>query len=112
MEKGRADRPDLPGGVARSWLIDLYHRNTLVAGRFAPGGVPDDLRRIAIPVLNVFATGDHIIPPPCSRAMGRLLDARLYEELALPTGHVGVFVSARSQVLLAPAIVSWLRRLG
>jgi polyhydroxyalkanoate synthase subunit PhaC len=83
-----------------------------VGGGFRLDGVPVDLRRIAVPVLNVFATGDHIIPPPCSRALGRLLDARLYEELALPTGHVGVFVSARSQALLAPAIVAWLRRLG
>lgn len=116
MEKWLADRPDLPGALARSWLIELYHRNALVEGRFAPGGAPGgapvDLRRIAVPVLNIFATGDHIIPPPCSRALGRLVDPRLYEELALPTGHVGVFVSARAQAKLAPAIVSWLRRLG
>jgi polyhydroxyalkanoate synthase subunit PhaC len=112
MEKWLADRPDLPGGVARSWLVDLYHRNALAAGQFSLDGAPVDLRRIDVPVLNVFATGDHIIPPPCSRALGTLLDPRLYEELALPTGHVGVFVSARSQVLLAPAIVSWLRRCG
>jgi polyhydroxyalkanoate synthase len=112
MEKWLADRPDLPGAMARSWLIDLYRRNRLVAGRFAPDGVPVDLRRIAVPVLNVFATGDHIIPPPCSRALGRLVEPRLYEELALPTGHVGVFVSGRAQALLAPAIAGWLQRLG
>jgi polyhydroxyalkanoate synthase subunit PhaC len=111
MEKWLADRPDLPGALARSWLVELYLRNALVAGRFSPGGAPVDLRRIAVPVLNVFATGDHIIPPPCSRALGRLVDSRLYEELALPTGHVGVFVSGRAQALLAPAIVAWLRRL-
>jgi polyhydroxyalkanoate synthase len=110
MERWLADRPDLPGAVARSWLVELYRRNALVAGKFSPAGTPVDLRRIGVPVLNVFATGDHIIPPPCSRALGRLVDPRRYEELALPTGHVGVFVSARSQVLLAPAIVSWLRR--
>jgi polyhydroxyalkanoate synthase len=112
MERWLADRPDLPGALARSWLVELYRRNALVAGQFSTAGTRIDLRRIGVPVLNVFATGDHIIPPPCSRALGRLVDPRLYEELALPTGHVGVFVSARSQVLLAPAVVSWLGRLG
>ena len=112
MERWLADRPDLPGALARSWLVDLYHRNALIAGRFAPTGPPVDLGRIAVPVLNVYATADHIIPPPCSRALGRLVDPRRYDELALPTGHVGVFVSARAQALLAPAIVNWLRRLG
>jgi polyhydroxyalkanoate synthase len=112
MEKWLADRPDLPGPLARAWLIELYQRNALVAGRFAPGGRPVDLRRIGVPVLNVFATGDHIIPPPCSRALGRLIDPMRYQELALPTGHVGVFVSARAQALLAPAMVDWLASLG
>ncbi len=111
MEKWLADRPDLPGEMARSWLVELYHRNALVTGEFKLAGRRVDLSRIAVPVLNVFATGDHIIPPPCSRALGRFVDPHRYEELALPTGHVGVFVSARSQAVLAPAIVDWMRRL-
>ncbi|MEO1471884.1 MAG: alpha/beta fold hydrolase, partial [Pseudomonadota bacterium] len=43
MEKWLADRPDLPGALAKTWLIDLYHRNDLVEGRFAPTGQPVDL---------------------------------------------------------------------
>ncbi len=111
MEKWLADRPDLPGAMARSWLVELYHRNALVAGAFTLDGRRVELGRIAVPVLNVFATEDHIIPPPCSRALGRFVDPQRYEELALPTGHIGVFVSARSQAVLAPAVVAWLRRL-
>ncbi|MEO1495140.1 MAG: class III poly(R)-hydroxyalkanoic acid synthase subunit PhaC, partial [Pseudomonadota bacterium] len=90
--------------------IDLYHRNDLVEGRFAPTGQPVDLAAISVPVLNIFATGDHIVPPPCSRALGRFLAPHKYTELALPTGHVGTFISARSQTRLAPAITDWLRR--
>ena len=40
MEKWLADRPDLPGALARDWLIRLYRRNELAAGRFEMGGVP------------------------------------------------------------------------
>lgn len=108
MEKWLADRPDLPGAMARTWLIDLYRKNALVAGKLEIDGEAVDLGRIAVPVLNIFATGDHIIPPPCSRALGQILTGRSYQELALPTGHIGAFVSARAQTLLAPSIVSWL----
>ena len=32
-----------------------------------------------------------------------------YTELALPGGHVGVFVGGKSQALLGPGIAKWLR---
>jgi len=110
MENWLADRPDMPGALARTWLIDLYRRNALISGDLSVSGRAVDLARIEAPVLNVFATGDHIIPPPCSRALGAILEGRDYSELALQTGHVGAFVSARSQTRMGPAIVDWLRR--
>src|SRR5690606_3724678 len=89
MEKWLADRPDLPGALARDWLIGLYRRNELAAGRFRVAGRPVELGRIGVPVLNIHAAADHIIPPPCSRALARHVAPRLHRELSLPTGHVG-----------------------
>ena len=112
MEKWLADRPDHPGAAAREWLIGLYHENRLVRGAFEIAGEMVDLRAIARPVLNIFGAEDHIIPPPCSRALGALLAGRDYEELAVPAGHVGVFVSRRAQRIVAPAMLRWLERIG
>lgn len=112
MEKWLADRPDHPGAAAKEWLIGLYHENRLAEGRFEIAGEPVDLSAIACPVLNIYAAEDHIIPPPCSRALGPILAGRDYEELEVPTGHVGVFVSRRAQRLVAPAITRWLERIG
>ncbi|HET7410760.1 MAG TPA: alpha/beta fold hydrolase, partial [Paracoccaceae bacterium] len=112
MEKWLADRPDLPGALAHDWLIGLYLRNELTAGRFRMGGVAVELGRIGVPVLNIHAAADHIIPASCAQALARHVAPRLYRELSLPTGHVGVFVSARSQALLAPAITGWMRDLA
>lgn len=109
MEKWLADRPDLPGALAREWLVDLYHRNDLVAGRFHLAGRPVDLSRIEVPILNVHAAADHIIPAPAARALGHHVAPRFYRELSLPTGHVGIFVSTRAQALLAPAIIAHLQ---
>ena len=69
MEKWLADRPDHPGEAAKQWLKDLYQDNKLVKGEFTLGGAKVDLKRITMPVLNVFAEEDHIIPPKVARHM-------------------------------------------
>jgi len=108
MERWIADRPDLPGALARTWLVDLYQENALVRGALTLAGQAVRLSAIEAPVLNVFATRDHIIPAPSAKALAAHIPAARYRELALPTGHIGTFVSARAQPVLAPAIVEWL----
>jgi polyhydroxyalkanoate synthase len=112
MEKWLADRPDHPGAAAKEWLIGLYLENRLIRGTFRIAGEPVDLAAIACPVLNIYGRADHIIPPPCSRALGPILNGGDYEELAVPTGHIGVFVSRRAQDMVAPAVARWLARVG
>ena len=77
---------------------------------FELGGRRVDLGRITMPVLNVYARDDHIIPPATSRALGALVGTQDYTELALPGGHVGVFVGGRAQKLLGPGIAEWLAK--
>ena len=61
-------------------------------------------------MLNVYAKDDHIIPPATSRALGAKVGTSDYEELALPGGHVGVFVGGKSQTLFAPAVAAFVAR--
>jgi polyhydroxyalkanoate synthase len=109
MEKWLADRPDHPGEAAKQWLKDLYQGNQLVSGDFRLGGSKVDLAKVSMPVLNVFAEDDHIIPPRSSQALKGLVGTRDYTELPLPGGHVGVFVSGRSQGILGKSIYGWLK---
>ncbi|WP_120632754.1 class III poly(R)-hydroxyalkanoic acid synthase subunit PhaC [Ruegeria sp. EL01] len=108
MEKWLADRPNHPGEAAKQWLIDLYKENRLVDGTLQISGEPVDLAKITMPVLNVYAKGDHIIPPPCSTALGQHVGTKDYSELALPGGHVGVYVSSKSQGIVGDGIFNWL----
>ena len=110
MEKWIADRPDHPGEAAKQWLKDLYQQNKLVRNEWELDGRQVDLGKITMPVLNVFAQDDHIIPPATSRAIGPKLGTSDYTELALPGGHVGVFVGGRSQKLFAPGVASFLEK--
>jgi polyhydroxyalkanoate synthase len=62
-----------------------------------------------MPILNIFAQDDHIVPPRTSQALGDRVGTKDYTELPLPGGHVGVFVSGKSQGILGDGIVGWLR---
>ena len=66
METWIADRPDNPGETVRQWLKDLYQDNKLVRNELVLGGRRVDLRHITMPVLNVYAQGDVIVPNACS----------------------------------------------
>ena len=112
MEKWIADRPDHPGEAAKQWLKDLYQDNKLVQSTFVLGGRTVDLKRIACPVLNVFAQDDHIIPPATSQALKDKIGTDDYTELGLPGGHVGVFVGGKAQKLLGSGIADWLGARG
>jgi polyhydroxyalkanoate synthase len=108
MEKWIADRPHHPGEAAKQWLKDLYQNNKLVRSEFILGGRKVDLKNITAPVLNVFAKDDHIIPPATSQALDGKIGTDDYTELALPGGHVGVFVGGKAQGLLGSGIANWL----
>ena len=108
MEKWLADRPHHPGAAARQWLIDLYKENRLIKGTFELSGRKVSLDDIKVPVLNIYAQADHIIPPPCSIALGRYVGSDDYTEIALPGGHVGVYVSGKSQGIVGDGIFDWL----
>ena len=109
MEKWLADRQDHPGAAGRQWLKELYQENRLVEGRFELSGRTVDLGSITAPVLNVFALDDHIIPPTCSKALGKKVGSTDYTEIPLPGGHVGLFVSSKSQGALTKSIAEWLQ---
>jgi polyhydroxyalkanoate synthase subunit PhaC len=108
MEKWLVDRPHHPGEVARQWIKDLYQQNKLVEGTFELGGHRVNLADVSMPVLNIFAKDDHIIPPAMTRNIGERLGTKDYTELALPAGHMGVFVSGKTQGMLGKSIVQWL----
>ena len=101
----------MPAAFACTWLVDLYHGNSLVRGNLQLRGRTVDLNAIEIPVLNIIAASDHIIPPPCSAALSTFISADRYRELLLPAGHIGAFVSRRARTLTAPGIIGWLRSL-
>ena len=109
MERWIADRPDHPGEVVRQWFKDLYQDNKLVKNQLVLGGRTVHLGNIMMPVLNIYATGDTIIPVSCSQGMEEHFGTDDYTELAVPGGHIGTFVGGKAQKILAPALADWFK---
>ncbi len=109
MERWIFDSPDQAGETFRQFIKDFYQDNKLIAGTLEIGGRRVDLSQITHPLLNIFAEQDHLVPVDASQAMSRHVGTIDYTELAFKGGHIGIYVSARAQREVPPAIHQWLR---
>ncbi|GGO75921.1 poly-beta-hydroxybutyrate polymerase [Marinobacterium nitratireducens] len=108
MEKWIYDSPDQAGEAFRQFVKDCFQQNKLMKSEMTIGGQAVELHRINHPILNVYGEQDHLVPPSASKALAGLTSSSDYEELSVPAGHIGVFVSGRSQALVPPKIADWL----
>lgn len=109
MEKWIFDSPGQAGECFRQFLKDLYQDNKLVKGEMVIGDKHVDLKQITMPVLTIYASADHLVPPDSTRPFNELVgsaDTTLYE---FKGGHIGVFVGSRSQKELSPKVAQWLK---
>ncbi len=110
MEKWIFDSPDQAGEAYRQFLKDCYQQNKLVNGELEIGSERVDLKRIVVPVLNIYAAQDHLVPPESSKALAACVGTKDYSELEFQGGHIGIYVSSRAQKTLPRAIVDWLQK--
>jgi len=110
MESWIFDSPDQPGEVLRQNAKELFQENRLVKGEFELGGQRVDLKQITMPVLCVYADYDTLVPPAASKALLDHVGTKDKQELSYPVGHVGMFVSSKTQATLAPRISEWLEQ--
>jgi polyhydroxyalkanoate synthase subunit PhaC len=108
MEAWIFDSPDQPGETLRQFVKDFYQGNKLVKGEFELGGRKVDLKNITMPVLNVYAEFDTLVPPDSSQALLKHVGSKDVQELTYPVGHIGMFVSSKTQKTLAPKIAEWI----
>lgn len=108
MEKWIFDSPDQPGKLFEQFVMRFYQQNLLIKNQLAIGGHAVRLGNIVQPVLNIYATQDHLVPPPASRCLSGLTGSSDYRELAYDGGHIGIYVSSRAQKEIPAAIAKWL----
>ena len=109
MERWIHDSPDQAGTAFGQFIRWFFQENRLVRGGLEIGGRPVDPRRIACPILNVYASQDHLVPPSASRPLASLASSRDYTPFEFEGGHIGIYVSRSAQELLPRTIAQWLR---
>jgi polyhydroxyalkanoate synthase len=108
LEQWIFDSPDQAGAAFTEFVVGCYQRNLLMRNELDVGGERVDLRRVVQPVLNLFGTRDHLVPPEASAPLGRLIGSSDYTARELDLGHIGMYVSARAQREVPAAIAEWL----
>jgi polyhydroxyalkanoate synthase len=108
MEKWINDSPDQAGECFRQFMKDLYQGNKLIKGELVVGFHKVSLKVVNMPVMNIYAAEDHLVPPAATIPLNDHVGTKDNELYKFPGGHIGVFVGARSQKELAPAVAKFL----
>lgn len=108
MEKWIFDSPDQAGETFRQFLKDFVQQNKLLKGEIEIGEHKVNLAEVTMPVFNVYAAQDHLVPPAASKALAGHVGTNDYSELSFKGGHIGIYVSGKAQKTVPPAIGAWL----
>jgi polyhydroxyalkanoate synthase len=110
MEKWIFDSPSLAGEALRKFLKDLFQDNLLIQNRLEIGGRLVNLKNIDMPLLNIIAEQDHLVPPSSSQPLNTCISSKDNDTIIFPGGHIGLFVSTKSQKEVAPKVIEWLKQ--
>ena len=108
MEKWIFDSPDQAGEAFREFNTQFFQENRMVNGGARIGDEEVHLGLVEMPVLNIYAEQDHLVPPDASRALRDLVGTDDYTELSFRGGHIGIYVSGRAQKEVPDTIHGWL----
>ena len=108
MEKWIFDSPDQAGEAFREFTTQFFQGNRFVTGGARIGDQEVHLGLVEMPVLNIYAEHDHLVPPDASRALRDLVGSEDYTELSFKGGHIGIYVSGRAQKEIPDTIHGWL----
>jgi polyhydroxyalkanoate synthase subunit PhaC len=108
MEKWIFDSPDQAGEAFRQFIRHFFQKNRLIKGQVFIGESRVHLKNLTMPILNIYATEDHLVPPSASTALKNYIGTEDYTEVAFKSGHIGIYVSQRAQKELPAQIGEWL----
>lgn len=110
MEKWIFDSPGQAGMAYKDFLNSMYRENALIKGKMEIAGEKVDLKKITQPVLNLYAERDNQVPNAASIPLEKYVGSSDYTAKCFPTGHIGMFVSRRSQQEVAPTVADWIKK--
>ncbi|MFH2058670.1 MAG: class III poly(R)-hydroxyalkanoic acid synthase subunit PhaC [Pseudomonadota bacterium] len=108
MEKWIFDSPDIPGETFREFIKYCFQDNLLIQNKMVVGERLVDLKKLTMPLLNIYGQFDHLVPPEACERLTDNVGSKDTEDLCLKTGHIGIYVSSKCQRIFTPKITLWL----
>jgi polyhydroxyalkanoate synthase subunit PhaC len=104
LEDWANDGPPLTRGAARELFLDLFRDDLPGRNAWRVGGSVIDPAALAMPVLEIASTADHIVPAATTPGIGARIDLAL--------GHVGMIVGGRARASLWEPLAQWLSQVA
>lgn len=108
MEKWIFDSPDIPGETFREFVKYCFQENLLIKNKMVVGDQRVDLKKLTMPLLNIYGKFDHLVPPEACEQLTSKVGSKDIEDVCLKTGHIGIYVSSKCQREFTPKITQWL----
>ena len=110
VEKWLHDTPDQTAQAYTELVKHFYQANQLVRDTLALDGKKISLQQINVPILNIIARDDHIVPPAASRALKKYINPDQYSQRVFSAGHIGLYLSDRVRKRVPTCIAQWLQK--
>ncbi|ELY80929.1 class III poly(R)-hydroxyalkanoic acid synthase subunit PhaC [Natrinema pallidum] len=107
MERWLDEGIDMAGVAYEEFIRDIYQDNKLYENELTLNGDHVDISNIDMPVLQIVAEYDHLIPPMASKPFNDAIASEDTDILEFATGHIGMSVSSRSHEELWPQVCAW-----
>ena len=110
FEEGNLHQSDVRRELIELGFEALEAERTFRDEKLEIGGRTVDLKKITMPLLNIYAAADHLVPPSSTMPLNDLVGTKDKELYEFKGGHIGVFVGSKSQKELAPTVAEWLHK--
>ncbi|TAK51194.1 MAG: class III poly(R)-hydroxyalkanoic acid synthase subunit PhaC [Gammaproteobacteria bacterium] len=107
MERWILDSPDQAGAAFAQFIRWFFQENRLINGGLELAGRPVELGQVRCPILNVYATRDHLVPPAASLALEGRTGSADCSSHGIEAGHIGIYVGGQAPELLPGLIAGW-----
>ncbi|ELY99818.1 poly(R)-hydroxyalkanoic acid synthase subunit PhaC [Natrialba chahannaoensis JCM 10990] len=107
MERWLSEGIDVAGTTYKEFIEDIYQDNKLINNELYLHGDHVDITNIDMPVLQIVAEYDHLVPPEASKPFNDEIPSEDTEIIEFTTGHIGMSVSSQSHAELWPAVCEW-----
>ncbi len=108
MEKWSFDCPDQAGESFRKFCKELYQENRLINDTFYIDKQKVSLKNLTMPILNIYAKNDLIVPQESSSILKTTTSSEDYTAIELGGGHIGMLVKTKKNQQLPQQIAQWL----